>query len=131
VKLYLEDLHGKPAADELQTLRWQIPLDDLKKHNADGALDQPVMRFATGKQYEATIYGKGALFYDALRKTVGDRQFTAFLQRYLANHRYQIVDSADWLAAIRTLNNPTVDKLYQEWVQQPVVRTPNQPSNGP
>ena len=131
MKLYMEELHGKTDAEELQTLRWQIPVDDLKKNRTDGALDQAVMSFATGKQYEAVIYGKGALFYDTMRKTLGDRQFTRFLQSYLANHRYQIVDSKDWLAAIRTLNNPTLDKLYQDWVQKPVVRTPDQPGNGP
>lgn len=124
VKLYMEEMHGKAYADEVQTLRWEIPVEALKKDQADGALDEPVMRFATGKQYETVIYGKGALLYDALRNTLGDRQFTRFLQSYLALHRYQIVDTDDWRAFIRTLNNPKVDELYQNWVLPPAKGLP-------
>ncbi len=128
VKLYTEELYGKTAADELQTRQWQAPFDTLKQQNGDVAINQPVRSFASSAQYETIMYAKGALFYDAARKTMGDRQFTQFLQDYLAKYRYQIVDSNQWLALLHSLNNPALDKLYQDWVQSP-SNQPQTPQN--
>ncbi|MFN8488845.1 MAG: M1 family metallopeptidase [Caldilineaceae bacterium] len=116
VKLYMEAMHGQVAADKLQHERWETPFTALKNAQADRALNEPVKRFGSSKQYETVIYAKGALLYDSIRKILGDRQFTRFLQSYLANHRYQIVDTNDWRATLRTLNNPQLDELYQNWV---------------
>ncbi|MCX6044174.1 MAG: M1 family metallopeptidase [Chloroflexi bacterium] len=118
-KLYTEELYGKTAADELQIKQWQGPFDTLKQGNSDVAMNQPVRSFASNDQYEAIMYAKGPLFYDALRKTMGDPQFTQFLQDYVAKYRYQIVDSSHWLTLLHSLNNPALDKLYQSWVQSP------------
>lgn len=116
VKLYMEAMHGQAAADKLQNARWETPFEALQQDRADRALNEPVKRFVSTKQYETVVYDKGALLYDSIRKILGDRQFTRFLQSYLANHRYQIVDTNDWRATLRTLNNPKLDELYQDWV---------------
>lgn len=116
-KLYTEELYGKTAADELQTRQWQGPFDALKQQNGDAAINQPVRSFVSSTQYETIMYAKGALFYDTVRKTMGDPQFTRFLQDYLQKYRYQIVGSEQWLALLHALNNPALDKLYQTWVQ--------------
>ena len=126
MKLYMEKLYGQKNADDLQTVRWQLPLDALKAAQTDGAIDQPVANFANGAQYEAIIYGKGALLYAALRQTLGDRAFDKFLQDYLSRHRYQIVDSKTWLTDIQTLKNPNLNRLYRDWVQKPLFSAPAQ-----
>lgn len=126
MKLYIEKLYGQKNADDLQTMRWQLPLDALKAAQTDGAIDQPVANFANGAQYEAIIYGKGALLYAALRQTLGDRAFDKFLQDYLSRHRYQIVDSKTWLTDIQTLKNPNLNRLYRDWVQKPLFSAPMQ-----
>jgi len=116
MKLYMEKLYGKPNADALQAERWQLPFDSLKTTKTDDIMGQPVDSFATDAQYEAIIYGKGALFYDALRQTLGDRQFDQFLADYLTRHRYAIVDSATWLTDVQALKRPNLNRLYREWV---------------
>jgi hypothetical protein len=116
VRIYLEELRGQRDAVLLLLQRWQAPLDSLKQRGRDTLVGQRVGSFANNTQYETVVYGKGALFYDALRDTLGDRAFFDFLRRYLDNHRYGIVDSATWQADLAALNNPAVDALYQEWV---------------
>ncbi len=117
VKLYREELYGKAAADEWQTSQWQATFDEFKQRNGDVAINQPVRSFASNSQYETVMYNKGPLFYDALRQAMGDPQFTRFLQNYSGKFRYQIVDSNLWLTNLHALNNPSLDKLYQTWVQ--------------
>jgi aminopeptidase N len=126
VKLYYEGLIGQESAGLLQMQRWQTPLNLLVERNAEASIDRPVDNFENSSQYETIIYGKGALFYEQLRLALGDRQFKRFLQDYLRKYRYQIVDTDDWLEAVRSLQNPTLETLYTEWVEATAARLPSQ-----
>lgn len=130
VKIYMEELHGKTEANQVQFERWQIPVNALKKNGIDPFVDQTVTSFKNGNDYEAIVYGKGALFYDALRDTLGERQFFRFLHNYLEKHRYRIVTTADWQADLAALNNPAVDALAKAWIKQPTAMAiqPPQPT---
>ena len=77
--------------------------------------------FASSSLYETVIYAKGALFYDSLRQTLGNRRFKRFLRDYLTTHRYGIVTTEDWLEAVRALNTPSLEVLYESWVRRPAA----------
>ncbi len=119
MKLYLEQLRGGATASRLQTSRWDAPVKGLKSTGDAVLVDQTVKEFASGSLYETIVYGKGALFYDAIRQTLGDRRFVRFLQDYFKKHRYAIVTTEDWLEAVRALNTPALEVLYEEWVRRP------------
>lgn len=125
VKLYLEEVYGGENADTMQEKRWQLPITSIKSQGGDRPVDQTVGEFASAPQYETIIYGKGALFYDTLRQALGERRFNHFLQSYLQDHLYQIVDTEDWLAAIRALNTPELEVLYDAWVKRPPLLPPS------
>ncbi len=76
-------------------------------------------------QYETIIYGKGALFYDALRQALGNRRFNRFLQQYLQTHMYQIINTEKWVADLNALNTPELQVLYESWVKRPPVLPPS------
>ena len=124
VKLYLEKIHGSEDADDLQAKRWQTPATSVKSQGGDRPVNQTVGEFASDPQYEAIVYGKGALFYDELRRALGPHRFNRFLQRYLQDHLYQIVHTEDWLAAIHALNTPEVELIYESWVRRPPFLPP-------
>jgi hypothetical protein len=121
MKIYMEELRGRRSADRLLYDRWQLPWNGLRDRGQDELINQRVESFQNGLQYETIVYGKGALFFEALRAELGERQFFRFLHRYLEKHRYGIVDSATWQADLAALQNPAVDALFQEWVARPVV----------
>ncbi len=116
VKLYFEGLRGSQRALALQAERWQRAVDSLRALGGDAPIAGPVASYGSGAQYEAVVYGKGALFYDALRQEIGERRFRRFLQEYLAAHRYGIVDEATWLTEIEALDNPRIEELYRQWI---------------
>ncbi len=124
VKLYLEEMYGGEDANDLQAERWQTTINSIKSQGGDRPVNQSVGDFASDPQYEGVVYGKGALFYDTLRQALGDRRFNKFLRDYLEDHRYQIVNTDDWLAAIRTLNTPELEVLYESWVERPPLLPP-------
>lgn len=135
VKLYYERLQGPREATLLERQRWQTPLDLLISQDADAQLNRTVDSFENGQQYETVIYGKGALFYSRMRQILGDRRFQRFLREYLAEHRYQIVDTETWYAALKELQLPMLEALFAEWVgdamlPQPVPLPTSSPEDG-
>lgn len=126
VKLYYERLHGPRDALLLERQRWQTPLDLLTAQDEDSQLNRAVGSFVDGQQYETVIYGKGALFYSQLRAILGDRRFQRFLREYLAEHRYQIVNTESWHEALEKLQLPELELLFEDWVGDlsPVLPTP-------
>jgi aminopeptidase N len=124
VKLYYERLHGPLDASLLERQRWQTPLDLLDASSAALHLNRTVDSFDDGLEYETIIYAKGALFYSQLRTILGDRRFQRFLREYLANHRYQIVDTETWYEALEILQLPELERLFDEWVGDPKPMPP-------
>jgi hypothetical protein len=124
VELYYEMLHGGRAADLLTWQRWQTPVDLLEQQDAGLLLNRRVDSFETSTQYETIIYAKGALLYAQMREILGDRNFRRFLRDYLNQHRYQIVDTESWRAALARLQMPVLDTLFREWIGTSVPPAP-------
>ncbi|MBK8046019.1 MAG: M1 family metallopeptidase [Anaerolineales bacterium] len=119
MRLYMESMRGVTDAEGFVVRRWQTPLNGLKTKGQDTQVDQPVNAFKDGSQYETIVYGKGALFYDRVRDAIGTRRFDRFLHNYLETHRWGIVDTQTWLAALRDLPDPSLVSLYEQWIKAP------------
>ena len=119
MRLYMEATRGEDDAQRLVVQRWQTPLNGLKAKQQDTAVNQPVPAFLNGTQYETIVYAKGALFYDTVRDTIGVRRFDRFLQNYVRQYRWQIIDSQQWLADLRDLPDPALMTLFEDWIRQP------------
>ena len=115
-RIYNEAVHGMATADILESRRWQLVVDGLVSRDEDAALNQPVMAFANGAQYEGVVYAKGALFFSAIRHSLGDRAFKQFLRDYLANNQNKIVTPLTLLRELRRINPQVADALFTEWI---------------
>lgn len=119
MKIYMETLRGEDDADALQYERWEFPVAGLIDDDGDAAIGRTVTDYEDGTQYETIVYGKGALFYDAIRQEIGDRRFEDFLQNYLDEHRYGIVTVEEWRTALGKLGSPILVNLFEEWINNP------------
>ena len=117
MKLYMEELRGDARAERLQSRRWDAALEMLRQRAADAPVGMTVDAYEDGGQYETIVYGKGALFYDALRDRLGERRFDQFLRDYLEKHRYGIVTVDEWLANLQALGDPALVELYRKWIE--------------
>ncbi len=123
-KLYFEEVYGRARADEMERSRWRVPLTLLADSQGEVNLNRPVDAFDNGSQYETVVYAKGALLYARMREALGDRAFRTFLRDYLAEHRYQIVTTQQWLEDLRALGKPELLLLYREWVDAAATPRP-------
>ena len=69
-----------------------------------------------GKHYSLVVYVKGALFYDAVRETIGDSAFYSALQEYYQDRKYKIASTDDILDRFELASGQQLDGLYDEWL---------------
>ena len=69
-----------------------------------------------GSHYYQIVYVKGALFFNALRETVGDEIFFNALQDYFGQYKYGIASTGDLLGLLEEVSGMELDDLYQEWL---------------
>lgn len=111
---YFEQVYGagSPQAENFrQSLRsrWQ------RVSNRPIPIGLPVSAYA-GSEYSAIVYGRGGLFFEALRDAMGPETFQDFLVEYVRLHRWQIATPASFEALAEARCNCNLDALFREWV---------------
>jgi len=117
--LYYQDVYGQSGYDGYVKQGLQQRYDRVKGTDEDKRGDLPVAAYS-GREYGAIVYGKAALFFDAVRQQIGDEKTNAWMQTYFNTYRYGIAHEADLLKAIETqLDAKAVDELMQKWIRSP------------
>ena len=63
------------------------------------------------------MYGKGPLFFDAVRSRSDNTRFAAWLRGYYERHRYGMVQASDLLQAADDVGlGSVVHAAYDEWI---------------
>jgi len=78
----------------------------------------PVGEYASENEYALIVYAKGALFFDALRRQLGDEVFFRFLQEYFGDYRYGFAEPADFARAAESACRCDLDPVFDLWVEQ-------------
>lgn len=112
--MYYRGRYGEPVAERLRELRWAIPVADVARRGGDRPIGLPVIDYT--ENYETLIYGKGALFFAALRDELGPAQFETLLRTYLDRYRWQIATPAEFQALAEEVAGKDLDGLFNEWV---------------
>lgn len=68
--------------------------------------------------YGSSVYGRGALAYQALRREVGDAAFLACLRDWATSSRWQLVDGTRWRSHLERHFGPDrVAAFWSRWIQ--------------
>jgi aminopeptidase N len=111
--VYQEQINGPEAAErELEGFRQRYRT--IVAAGRDASVAQPNTAFRGN--YVAIVYGKAVLFFQALRRQIGDAAFDRFLHDYYAQHRYGFVTGADLLANAEGACTCEIDQLYADWI---------------
>ena len=116
--LYEENLRGKPAAQGMLRNYFQGLYDRAKGGGRDAAVNQPVAAF-NEDDYGAIVYGKGPLFYDAIRTKMGDDKFFQFLRTYFEQYRYKTALPDDILKTAESTCACSLQDEYKQWILSP------------
>ncbi len=93
--------------------------DRVKGTSNDKRADLPVGEYSE-RQYGAIVYGKAALFFNALYEALGDEKFDQLLQEYYTTYRYGVAYPKDFLKVAEGYVGKTkLDELLKEWITTP------------
>ncbi len=111
---YYQMVHGRAEAEELLRTRWLIPYESAVRRGRDAVVAQPAAAFAGN--YELIVYAKGALFFNALRQTVGDDVYLAIMRRYLREYKYRRASPQDFMNVAQKVSGLSLDEVYRQWL---------------
>ena len=89
--------------------RWE------RVENAPIPIGQPVAAYVD-REYGAIVYGRGPLFFDALRDELGDQIFDAFIKDYVHTYAWKIASAADLKALAEKHCNCDLSPIFEKWV---------------
>ena len=112
---YYDAIYGPQRSAQIEIWRWKKPWQYLVQQGLDATVNQPESAF-TPANYETIVYGKGALFFAALRHKVGDAMYYRILHTYWQRYKYGIATPADFLDVASEVSGMDLHGLYQEWV---------------
>lgn len=109
---YYTDRYGSGGANGFEESlrgRWS------RVNNEPIPVGMPVEDY-DGAAYSAIIYGRGALFFDALRERMGEEAFDAFMQDYTASNAWGIGTSEELKQLAEQNCNCDLTDMFEEWV---------------
>ena len=112
--IYARAVNGEAAAQR-ELAVFQKQYDALIDRELDGPVHQH-MREYTLYTFNVLAYAKGALFYENLRTTMGATLFSQSIRSYVAQHRYQVVDSQTMRTVAEAHCACSLGPLFQTWI---------------
>lgn len=113
--LYYEKRYGDSVASELQQILLSSRYQTVHGTSDDLPAGLPVRAYSE-RQYSAIVYAKGGLYFDALRKEIGDTTFFDFLREYSTRHRYGIATPESFLNTLEDVSGSRHEELYRQWI---------------
>jgi hypothetical protein len=111
--IYAEEMAGHDAG-ERQLNEFRETYRAARAAGRDAAVGQPGRKI---RSYFPIVYAKGALFFAALRKQIGDDAFNRFLRDYYAAQRYRVSTGTSLLASAEQACSCELNALYRDWIE--------------
>jgi hypothetical protein len=112
--IYLRATSGEEAAQR-ELAVFQAQYDALIERELDAPIHKH-MREYTLYTFNVLAYAKGALFYEALRTTVGAERFSQIIRTYVERHRYEVADGLSLRMVAEAQCACSLTTLYQTWI---------------
>jgi aminopeptidase N len=119
--LYFEARHGQEQAGDQLQLQLVLPYQLMRMFGGpDGPVDRPTRAFSNQLEYSAIVYGKGALFYHALRRQIGQKRFLACLKSYARRQAFTQTNPDGLVKHLASCSgrDAQVRRLYARWIQE-------------
>ena len=120
--VYFEDRYGAAKAQQMIDLNLKAAYATGRMLGSpDAAANLPTSAYKNDLQYGAVVYGKGALYYDALRRLVGDPVFFQSLREYYRTYRGHLAGSRTLLGVVQSCcpaRKAEIGSLYARWIEQ-------------
>jgi aminopeptidase N len=112
--IYYGQVYGQARVNTLINQRWLVPYQVAVENDYDAVVNQPSSAFSW--DYQVIVYGKAALFFNALHRQLGDETFQRVLGEYLDRYRWRIATPDGFLSVAESVSGRDLDGLYNQWI---------------
>jgi hypothetical protein len=116
--LYWEEIEGPAAAKKILDDLFLGPYQYAQEQNRDRAVTGPVADYSAG-EYGLFVYGKGPLFFNALRQEVGHETYLKIMETYFAEYKYETARPDDLINVIERVSGRNIEPLVETWLVVP------------
>jgi hypothetical protein len=118
--IWFERNGGISAADQFREVA-AVPATNTGYWNPP-----PAVPGSAAALFDGTIYNRGAMTLQALRKKIGDRAFFTVMRTWYADHRYGNVTTQEFIALAQRVSLQGLREFFRLW-----LFTPGKPSIAP
>jgi hypothetical protein len=115
--LYFVDQYGPEVATQQADINLELPYLMMLFTEGDEIVDQPTDAFPNSGTYGTTIYGKGALGFQAINQAIGDDAFFAGLKDYVAQERFGVALPEDLKNSWEQASGQDLTDLWRHWFE--------------
>lgn len=115
--VYFEDRYGLAVAQQIRRDYFERQYEEGKAQYGNLPAGLPVEAYDEDA-YSKFVYGKGALFFQAVRDQIGDDAFFRALQNYYREFKYQNAQPRDLVRAFNQASGQDITPLYLAWIGQ-------------
>lgn len=91
----------------------------------DTSMNRSLDDFTNENEYVYIAYVKGMLFFDSLRKLIGDTDFFAGLNLYLKTYSFKNAQPYDLIWAFERVTNMKLESFFSSWIEGKVILISN------
>lgn len=113
--IYWEATATPAKAQQIFQGYFQAPYENAQAAGTDGPVIAPAADFSV-QLYGTLVYGKGPLFFHALRQEEGDATYFDIMQRYYNTYKYRHATGNDLFNIIEAVSGRSVAPLVETWL---------------
>jgi hypothetical protein len=88
----------------------------LSEHIMDDVVVKSLRDFKDWDDYGPTVYTRGAVTLNELRKKVGDEKFFQILQEYYKEYQFKIATTKDFIEVGKKISGQDLDAFFDQWL---------------
>lgn len=96
--------------------RYQLFQIYRASENMDETIHRPLYEFEDWIEYDALVYGKGAIMFHEVRQEMGDENFIKVLKTYFENNKFQNAKPEDLYKACEAVTGQSWQNYFEQWL---------------
>ena len=110
---YFVDEYGQAGGDGFRTDlegRWE------RSGNQNIPIGLPVRSYTDASEYSGIVYGRGGLFFEALRNEMGGDKFDSFMKEYVKSNAWNISTTENLKSQAEVICGCDLTPLFEKWI---------------
>lgn len=115
--IYVSEIYGKDKGEEYFNENFKIPYEYMSEYiENDEGVNKPLSQYKDWNDYSFSVYVKGTVFLDRIKKEFGEEALYKILNTYYERYKFKIASTEDFLKICEEITNTSFDSIASEYL---------------